>query len=378
MRLIVLLPVLLLGPLNSTATAAVGVQVPGLTPVHLPGSGIIIDQNTHIPGLVAATTPRSDLRVRADPHAVARVAALKRGIRSAQAARARTNVAVGVILGLLALLAVVSRVPVLARASVLYGPAAIGLGLAWRSALAIGFGALAIALVAGLSRRAFVPLLVLVFAGALLILWHWPVTNALSTIGPHPEGGLRFYGVGNQAETMLLAPALAGAPFAAPLALLAIGWSRTGADGGGVVTYLAGYAMLALRAYGRLTPRRVAVAVAVVVAFGLLLVGVDAATGGSSHVTHAIGSGGIFGDLAHRWRLSYDGATRNVSTFIMFASGIALLVAVARARPRPPLVDAMLVAVVVSFIVNDTPQDVALWGALGSMALLAFERSRVG
>jgi hypothetical protein len=62
----------------------------------------------------------------------------------------------------------------------------------------------------------------------------------------------------------------------------------------------------------------------------------------------------------------------------MFASGIALLIAVARARPRPRLVDAMLVALVVSFIVNDTPQDVALWGALGAIALLAFERSRVG
>jgi hypothetical protein len=61
----------------------------------------------------------------------------------------------------------------------------------------------------------------------------------------------------------------------------------------------------------------------------------------------------------------------------MFASGIALLVAVARARPRPSLVDAMLVALVASFVVNDTPQDVALWGALGAIAVLAFERARV-
>jgi len=136
--------------------------------------------------------------------------------------------------------------------------------------------------------------------------------------------------------------------------------------------------MLALRAYGRLTPRRVALAIAVVLAFGLLLIGVDAATGGSNHITHALGSGGVPGDLAHRWRLSYDGATRNVGSFIEFASGIVLLVMVARARPRAPLVDAMLVALIVSFVVNDTPEDVALWGALGAMALLAFERSRVG
>jgi len=176
---------------------------------------------------------------------------------------------------------------------------------------------------------------------------------------------------------MLLAPALAGAPLTAPLVLVAIGWSRAGADGGGLITYASGYAMLALRAYGRLTPRRVVLAAAIVLGLGIALVAADAATGGSSHVTHAL-RGGIFGDLAHRWRVSYDGATRNVGAFIEFASGILLLVAVARARPRPPLVDAMLVALVVSFVVNDTPQDVALWGALGAIALLAFERSRVG
>jgi hypothetical protein len=38
----------------------------------------------------------------------------------------------------------------------------------------------------------------------------------------------------------------------------------------------------------------------------------------------------------------------------------------------------MLVAILVSFVVNDTPEDVALWGALGAIALLGFERSRVG
>ena len=377
MRLIVLLLLLLLCPLNGTATAAIGLTAPGLRPVHLPGAGIVIDPNTHIPGLVALKTPRNELSVRPDPNPAARVAALKADIQSAHDARARAGVAVGVTLGLLGLLALFSRAPPLARSAVLYAPAAIALGLAWRSAVAIGFGALALALVAGLSRRAFVPLLVLVFAGALLVLWHWPVTNALATIGPHPGGGHRFYGVTNQVETMLLAPALAGAPLTAPLALIAVGWSRAGADGGGLITYASGYAMLALRAYGRLTPRRIVLAAAIVLGIGVALVAADAATGGSSHVTHALG-GGIFGDLAHRWRVSYDGATRSVGAFIMFASGIALLVAVARARPRPPLVDAMLVALVVSFVVNDTPQDVALWGALGAIALLAFERSRVG
>jgi hypothetical protein len=370
------LPVLLLGPLNGSATAAVGLVAPGLSQIHVPGQGIVIDPNTHVPGLVAAKTPRADLSVRPDRHAAAHVAELKANIESAHDARARASAVAGVILGLLGVVAVFSRSRVLARGAVLYAPAAIALGLAWRSSLAIGFGALGLALVAGVSRRAFVPLLVAVFAGALLVLWHWPVTNGLATIGPHPDGGHRFYGVTNQVETMLLAPALAGGFVAAPLALVAVGWSKAGADGGGLVTYAAGYAMLALRAYGRITWRRAAVAVGVVIGGGLLLIALDAAAGGSSHVTHALGRD-LPGELAHRWRVSYDGATRSVGAFIMFISGIALIVLVARVRPRPALVDAMLVALVVSFVVNDTPQDVALWGALGAIALLALERSRV-
>jgi len=373
---IVLLPLLLLGPLNGRATAAVGLVAPGLTPIQLPGRGIVVDPNTRIPGLVSAKTPRSELTVRPDRDAPADVADLKADLNEARDARAGTNVAVGVILGVLALIAVVTRSGVLARAAVLYAPAAIGLGLAWRSPAAIGLVALALALTAGLPQRIFVPLLFFVFAAALIVQWHWPVTNALATIGPHPDGGHRFYGVTNQVETMLLAPALAGGLLLAPLALVAVGWSRAGADGGGIATYGAGYAMLALRSYGRLTLRRLAVASAIVVAGGLLFVAVDAATGGSSHVTHAVGHD-LPGDLAHRWRVSYDGATRSAGAFIMFASGIALLVAVARVRPRPSLVDAMLVALAVSFVVNDTPQDVALWGALGAMALLAYGRSRV-
>src|SRR3954462_12946403 len=35
-----------------------------------------------------------------------------------------------------------------------------------------------------------------------------PTWNALAVIGPHPDGGGRFYGVTNQVETLLLAPAL--------------------------------------------------------------------------------------------------------------------------------------------------------------------------
>jgi len=368
--------VLVSAALNGNATAAVGLVAPGLTRVHSGGPGLLVDPNTRIPGLVAAKTPRAELSVRRDPRARAHIDALEAKLRSAHDARAPANVVVGIALGLLGLLALASRWALLARAAVFYAPAAIGLGLAWRSALAIGLGALVLALVAAVPRRAFVPLLLLVFAGALLLLWQWPVTNSLATIGPHPDGGHRFYGLTNQVSTMLLAPALAAGLVGAPLALLMVGWSKAGADGGGLVVYAVGYSLLALRAHGGLTWRRALVAVGIVVAGAAAFVAVDAATGGSSHVTHALGTG-LPGDLAHRWHVSYDGVTRSIGAFVMFASGIALLVLVARARPRPRAVEALLAALLVSFVVNDTPTDVALWGALGAIALLAVERNRV-
>jgi hypothetical protein len=348
--------------------------------------GVLVDRNTHIPGLVSIDSLRETIRdledgvkppitARPDAHAQQTVARLNARLREAHDARSNANIALAMLMVWLALPALVTRSAYLARAAILAPPAMLALGLAWRSALALCFGALAVALALAVPRRAFRPLCALVLAGALLVLWQWPVTNALATIGPHPDGGGRFYGVTNQVETLLLPHVLIAGLALAPLALFTIGWSKAGADGGGLLVYAAGYAMLALRTFGRLTPRRVLLGVAAVVAVAVVVVAVDAATGGSSHVTHALGSG-LPGDLAHRWRVSERGATRTFGAFLMFATGVILLLLLARVRPRPPRLDAMLVALAVSLIVNDTPQDVMLWGGLGALSLLAWERCR--
>ena len=86
-------------------------------------------------------------------------------------------------------------------------------------------------------------------------MWAEPAWNALAVIGPHPDGGGRFYGVTNEVETLLLPPALVLGALAGVrllpvvgLALAAgIATSRIGADGGGLVVYLAGFAVLWLR-----------------------------------------------------------------------------------------------------------------------------------
>ncbi len=336
---IVVTGLLLTGVLNGTATAAVGLVAPGLRQVErLDRDGLLIDPNTRIPGLVAAGTPNEQLRVRPDPDARRHVARLAADLREAHAARAHANVALGVLLGILALLALGMRSAYLARASVLAAPAMLGLGLAWRSTVALFLGALVLALTLAVPRRFFRPLCAAVPAAALLVLWQWPVTNALATIGPHPDGGHRFYGVTNQVETLLLPSALIAGFAAAPLALAAI-------------------------------------AAGIVVVLGVLLVVIDAATGGSSHVTRSLDTG-LPGDLAHRIHVSAQGATRSFGAFVMFAVGVVVLLLLARLRPRPATLDAMLVALAVSLVVNDTPQEVMFWGAVGSLTVLAWERTR--
>ena len=157
--------------------------------------------------------------------------------------------------------------------------------------------------------------------------------------------------------------------------------SATGADGGGVLVLLAAFGVLALRlADLRLTIRRLVALGAGVVAAGLLVVGLDAAAGGESHVTRSLESGpGSFAeDLAHRAEVSIRGPTSSPMPFLITVAALGLLIWVGTRRPRHAVVDSMLAGVAVSLVVNDTPQDVSTFGALGAVALLAFCRTASG
>src|SRR5262249_18396503 len=116
------------------------------------------------------------------------------------------------------------------------------------------------------------PVLIGFLAAYLVVLVTWPEVNALAIVGPHPDGGGRFYGVTNEVETLLLVPVLPGGPLAAALGLVVVGWSKAGADGGGLVVLAA--ALIALWFRGRWVVLAIPVALA--------LVGLDAALGGSS------------------------------------------------------------------------------------------------
>jgi hypothetical protein len=109
-----------------------------------------------------------------------------------------------------------------------------------------------------------------------------------------------------------------------------------------------------------------------------VLVGVDALTGGSDHVTHALASGpsGWWDEAAHRWDVSWNGATSSWPIWVQSFGSLAGLVVFGLVRPPAATVDALLAGLAVSLVVNDTPQDVLAFGAMTGGSLWVWERLR--
>jgi mono/diheme cytochrome c family protein len=198
-------------------------------------------------------------------------------------------------------------------------------------------------------------------------------TVALSPLGPSQVS--RFYGINNLLETMLLAPALVGTALlgragigVAALAFVTIGGNRFGADGGGIVVLAVSFLVLwALGRGERPGWRHAAVAAAAVVALAAL----DAATGGSSHVTDAIGDGpaALAGDLGDRIERSVERTADSPGAIAVVLGSLAVLVGVVLKAPRTPVLIAYLAGLAVSLVVNDTPSDVLGMGAAIAVAL---------
>ena len=358
--------------------------------------GLLTSSSTRLSGLISiadiapAVESLRDRRCSLSPLGAKKVGdaprelrALDRGIRHVHAARGWALVAVLVTVGALSLLG---------PPGVLGCAAAVGGSLLLSAAGVDGFWPLVLG-VAGLTvffalivpLRRTVPILVGGFLTGLLFLLVFDTrVNSLAVLGARPDGGGRFYGITNQLETLLLAPVLAAAASRrlgrlvaiGLLAIVTVGWSKAGADGGGIVVYAAALAVLALRLRPEpVTARRLAVAAAGVVVLAFALVGIDAALGGSSHVTHAVGTGpgSLLGDLGRRLHLSYLSVTDSWAKGLEFGAGLGVLVAIAAFLRRGPTVDAMLAGLIVSFLVNDTPVDVAFLGALGCWTLVRWE-----
>jgi hypothetical protein len=409
-------PAIALGRRPAATTIYVSLPPPGRHhnttryPIAIVGGGyrgLLVSGTTHIPGLVAisdvAPTVRAlqqgkkpVLRWRDDSNAAHDLRALDRHLTRAH--DERTAALLAIVAGLVIFLvpAVFLRSLVSARAALLAPLAMIAIALVLSALdvtdpltlVGVGAGGCIAAVAAGSSDRRFVSAVALFLVGFLVVLVGWPEVNALVSFGPHPDGGVRFYGVTNQVETVLLAPVIAAVALSGPavaaalgaLALLTVGWSRAGADGGGLVVYAVGLgvvAFLRLRPGSEARRRWAPAAVVVSIALALALVAIDAATGGSNHVTHALGGGpgSLARDFARRMHLSWAGTASSPVRSVLVVASIIGLVWFATRTPRTPALTAVLVAIAVSVLVNDTPVDVLGFGALSCIALWAWQRA---
>ena len=408
-------PLITLSHLPAQVTFYVALPPPGKHhnvrryPIAVTGPGyrgVLTDTSTRLTGLIsiADVAPsvralergeRPSIRARPSRDPLARLASFDRRLQRSHDSRVPATLVLVGLLILISLAALLTRAPALCRAAFLVPSACIASAVAL-SALGVSprTAVVGVALLGGGSallggallppRRPLAIALAALFAFLFTVMWAKPEWNALAVIGPHPDGGGRFYGVTNEVETLLLPPALVlgallGVRFLPVVGLaLAAGVtaSRIGADGGGLVVYLAAFLVLWLR-LRRVPALRAAAATAVAAAAALLLVGIDAATGGSSHVTKAVGGGpgSVLGDLGHRLHLSGASIASTWNNALLFALGIVALVVLALQRPRSALLDAYLVALAVSFLVNDTPTDVAGYGGFAALGLWLLTRS---
>jgi mono/diheme cytochrome c family protein len=336
-------------------------------PIALLGErGLLTSDSTRIDGLVSVTDVATGrLRVVASDDPAEALEELDRRIERNDRWRLPLTIALAAMLVALALVR-----PRYALRALLVALAA-NLWLSLPIALVAGLGALLLPL--GWACAA-------VLAAYLLALGLDAETVALSPFGPSQSG--RFYGVNNLLETMLLAPALLGAALlgragilVAVLAFVTIGGNRFGADGGGIVVLAAAYLVLWLRLRGtRPTWRLAGLVAAGAVALALALLGLDAATGGSSHVTDAVGDGpvALARDVADRIELSVRRTAASAGAIAVVLGSLAILVAVALRERRSPVLDAFLVGIAVSLVVNDTPSDVLGMGAAIAIALARY------
>ncbi|HEX6153966.1 MAG TPA: hypothetical protein VFZ19_10640 [Solirubrobacterales bacterium] len=270
----------------------------------------------------------------------------------------------------------------------------VGIGAPLMAALTLavlgGFGALAVA-----SASVVLAYTIDVVAGSAL--------TSLSLLGPNPGLGVRFYGIGNELEAVLVVLVVAGtgasltafAPRASvrasALAFLFVGLlaafvfaaGQFGADVGAAIVFPIGAAVAAAAIAGRgRRPILLAVVAAPVAALALLAL-IDLLSGANAHLTRSVLDVGGLGDLAdvaqRRLQLSARSFGRPVLlAFLPVVLGLAVLAYLRRDRLRVWLepVPAMragiagaLAATVVGTLANDSG---ALLLEVGAAYLLVF------
>ena len=221
----------------------------------------------------------------------------------------------------------------------------------------------------------------------LLLLARRPEWVAITPLGPTQNS--RFWGIGNQLETLLLAPFLLGAVLSrrlfgnagfaafAMLGLVIVTGNKFGSDGGGAIVLGVAIAFLGARLL-RVGLRGFVTLLLVSATTVLAIVWMDLRVPGPNHLRSAFGHGlgGILSVAENRVPLSYAPAwhawTLVLPIAIIFVVTMVIAIRVARPHPGRDLVFAVGVAVVTSLLVNDSAAYVLSGGIACAAAVARF------
>lgn len=358
--------------------------------------GILLSRTTRVPGVVsiadvaptALQRPGTELLSLARPDAVASVERLDRRITANNQLKLPSLVAVLVLVGFLAILRPAAALPAI-LASLLgslalgfAGPTSVAVLVAAFVLLTAG-GGLALARLCSREERLLALVLVTLAAYAVAMVVD-PTAVAVNPLGPTQNS--RFFGIGNQVETLLLGPVLAAAGIAGRrlglpgfLGVGAFGFvvvadNTLGADGGGAVVFALALAVFGAR-LARLGRVGSLVALGIGAAAVLALMLYDQRHTGYDHMRGAFAHGlsGLVDVARNRVPLAYLPAL-HAWTFVgpfalAFAATAAVAIRAARRCDRHDLLVALTAGLVASLLVNDSAAYVLVGGTATLVAL---------
>jgi hypothetical protein len=232
-------------------------------------------------------------------------------------------------------------------------------------------------------RRLLAAILSVLAVYTVLLVLH-PDWVAITPLGPTQNA--RFWGIGNQLETILVAPVLAGAAIAgrryglagfgsfALLALILVTDNRLGADGGGAVVFGVALAFIGARVL-RLGWRGFVTLLLLDATVVTAIIELNLRLPGPYHLRSAFSHGlpGLADVVAHRVPLAYLPALDQWPLLLplgLFLVGVFVVVLRATEKRSRDLVLAASLALLVSLLVNDSG-TYELAGGVGVLATLA-------
>ena len=358
------------------------------------GGQLLVSPTTRIPGLVSIVDiaptalghERGTLSSTASSDPIGALASLDRQIHANNRLKLAALIVVACFIALLAAVrprAAITAIPAALLTSILLGAAQVTNEVAILAVLIVGTvaGGLALARLCRTDGR----LLALFLAVIVLHLWLMaakPEWVAITPLGPTQNS--RFWGMGNQLETLLLAPLLAGAALAgrrfgilgfsafALLSLVLVTDNRFGSDGGGAIVFGVAFAFLGARTL-RLGVRGFLTMLLAGAAVVLGLISFNLRAGGPDHLRSAFSHGvsGLVAVAENRVPLSYAPALHDwpmvLPLALWFLAALGISMRLARRSATRDLVIALGVALGVSLLVNDS----AAYELIGGVAALA-------